>query len=278
MTKPISAPVVPAQPAKTYYGIQELALFENFTRDTYRAAFGQEAPAFDPARPIQTWFDSTADVSHTGNVSVYKVISRDPDGAWAVRQMVIPAVEAASVNLQGDVRYPAYVVAPTAATRGGSSINPSYLSLESDAHTLAAEVGADGIVEEVLQMFPASYPVTEPRRVWNLTYKGRFVNVGLLLLAKNAKGIGYPGHWDLSGEEPAWVADPAAPNGLDDQRPAREMPVRDLLPNEAIQTGLTGVGILRTDLQIDSGIANGQFTAADRSMLQAIYNVVVNLK
>lgn len=273
--QPTSVPVIPVQPNAEYYGIEELALFKRYNRDTYRAAFGIEAPAFDPSRPPKTWFDSTADMSHPSNVSLYKVLARDGSGGWAIRQMVIPAAEAATVNLIGSVRYPAYTVAPTYATRGGAPINPNYLSLESEARALAEEIGGTSVMEEQLAMYPVSYPAEEPRRVWTILFRGAPVYGGALLMAKNAKGIGYPGHWDLNKLGPEWVPDPPAPTGVDDPRSAREIPVRDLLPNETIQAGLMGVGIVRTDLREISAKSSGQFTAADRAMLQAIYRAVV---
>jgi hypothetical protein len=277
MTNPISQPVVPAQPNAAYYGIDALALFKSYTRDTYRAQFGLEAPPYDPSRLTKTWWDSTADTSHPENVAVYKIAAKDSTGIWAIRQMVIPAAEAASVNLPGAVQYPAYSVPSTNATRGGAPINPNYLSLEADARRLAAEFGADGVVEESLTMFPVVYPPEEPRRVWNIVLKGQVLNAGLLLLNRNANGIGSPGHWDTTKPEPAWAPDPPAPTGLNDTRPLREMPVRDLLANEKFQTTLTGVAVVRTDLQQSAAEASGQFTAADRAMLRAIYDAVNRL-
>src|SRR5205085_6428857 len=69
MSQPISTPVVPPQPNLPYYGVAELALFKIYTRETYRAAFGIEAPSFDPSRVIKTWFDTTADTSQPDNIS-----------------------------------------------------------------------------------------------------------------------------------------------------------------------------------------------------------------
>jgi hypothetical protein len=72
MSKPISQPVVAVQPNQQYYGTQELSLFKTFSRDTYLATFGVQAPAYDPSRLIKSWFDSTVDLSDPGNVVVYK--------------------------------------------------------------------------------------------------------------------------------------------------------------------------------------------------------------
>jgi hypothetical protein len=275
---PVSQPVVSAQPSTQFYTIQDLALFKSYSRDSYRAAFGVEAAAFDPTRVRKSWFDSTADVSSPDNVAVYHIAAQDQNGNGMVRQMVMPAQEAAGVNLPGAIQYPRSSVAPTSATRGGSGLNPIYLSLESDARALMAELGGDTLHQEDLPSFPASYPSDEPRRPWDFLVQGRPVNAGALLLARNAQGVGSPGHWDLSSPEPVWVPDPPGPTGADDTRPPREMPIRDLLANEKLYTGLMGIlGVTRTDLQQSTDEASGKFTPDDRATLRLIYQAVSKL-
>jgi hypothetical protein len=275
MSQPVSQPVIPAQPNRPYYGVSELALFKTYTRDSYRAAFGVEAPPFNPDRVIKTWFDSTADTSQPENVTLYNIAARGSDGQWGVRQLVIPSAEAVAVNLPGAVKYPTYIVPPTQATRGGSIISAIYMSLEGEARELMADIGGTGIHDEILASFPTIYPANEPRRVWLITFKGSSVNAGLLLLAKNANGVGAPGQWDLSGAEPVWVPDPPAPTGEGDSRPPRPLPIRPLLPNERFHQGLMDVQIERTDLKAAQDQASGLFTTDDRAMLQAIFNATV---
>jgi hypothetical protein len=278
MSNPASQPVIPPQPNLIAYGVQDLALFKTYTRDRYRAAFGVEAPLWNPARLRKTWFDSTVDTSSSDNVAVYKIAAQDPIIGWTMKQMVIPAQEAATVNLPGAIVYPAYNVAPTDATRGGSQINPNYLSLESEARALMAIVGGTDLVQDGnTAVFPVVYPADEPRRMWAIIYKGRPVNVGNLLLNINSKGVGAPGKWDSSSSEPVWVPASDPPTGLDDTRPPREMPVRDLLPNEKFQMGLMGVSIIRTDLAQQQAQQDGQFTPDDRATLQQIYQIVSRL-
>ena len=272
---PVSQPVVTAQPNTEFYSIQDLQLFKAYSRDSYRAAFGVQAPAYDPARVLKSWFDSTVDVSDPGNVAVYRVVAQDPNGKGILRQTVMPAQEAATVNLPGAIQYPPYVVAPTLATRGGSILNPIYLSLESDAQALMKTLGGDSLQQEDLPSFPASYPADEPRRQWYFLVRGQSVNVGALLLTRNAQGVGAPGHWDVSSPQPVWVPDPPAPTGEDDTRPPRAMPVRDLFPNEQLYTGMMGIlGVVRTDLQQTANEASGQFTPDDRTLLRQIYLAV----
>ena len=275
MSTPVSSPVVPAQPNLLAYGVQDLALFVSFTRDTYLSAFGVQAPAWDPTRLRKNWFDTTADTSDPANVAVYSIAGTDQNGNWTIKQMVIQTGEAATVNLPGAITYPVYTVAPTGATRGGSFINPNYLSMQSDAETLMNLLGGTGMFDEGLSStFPVLYPAPEPRRLWDFLFNGQIINVGDLLMSENAGGIGSPGHWDTSSGQPLWVPDPPAPTGLEDTRPARDMPVRNLLPNEKFQVGLMGVSVIRTDLQQQADASAGQFTADDRATLQQIYQLL----
>ncbi len=276
--RPVSQPAVPAQPGTAFYTVQDLALFKSYSRDSYRAAFGVEAPAYDPMRRRKTWFDSTADVSGPDNVAVYRIVAVDQNATGILRQIVMPAQEAATVNLPGAIPYPPYIVEPTGATRGGSSLNAIYFSLESDAQALMKELGGDNLQQEDLPSFPASYPSDELRRPWYFLFHGQPVNVGALLLSRNAQGVGAPGHWDVSSLQPVWVPDPPSPAPADDTRPPWEMPVRDLLPNEKLYTGLLGIpGVERTDLQQTAEEASGKFTPDDRATLRMIYQALSKL-
>jgi hypothetical protein len=278
MSTPVSEPVTPPQPDLEVYGVQELALFSTYTRDTYQAAFGMQAPAWDPTRLTKTWFDSTVDTSNPANTATYQIVTTDQTNAWVVASMTVPAQEAATVNLTGAVSYPPYVVAPTDATRGGSVLNPVYLSLESQAQTFMAQFGATTVIDEgATPEFPAVYPPDEPRRLWDIVINGIAVNAGALLLAMNAGGVGAPGAWDSTGGQPAWVPAAPAPTGANDTRPPRPMPVRSLLPNEKLQAGLMGVSVVRTDLQQQADQQAGQFTPDDRATLQQIYEIVNRL-
>ena len=137
-----------------------------------------------------------------------------------------------------------------------------------------APEGTD-LKQEELPPFPAHYPDDEPRRPWYFLFQGQTVTVGTLLLSRNARGVGAPGHWDVGSPQPVWVPDPPAPTGADDDRPPREMPVRDLLPNEQLYTGPLGIpGVQRTDLQLSADEASGKFTPGDRAMLRLIYQAI----
>ena len=276
MTIPRSQAVAPVQPKQDSYGFNELALFKTYTRESFRAAFGAEAPAYDPVRLIKSWFDSSADSSDPANVVLYKILAPDPKGQWGLRQVVMPASEAGSLNLPGAVKYPPYVITPTTAVRGANSgIWPVTLSLKSEAVALLEELGLPGLElfdEGEGSVFPIVYG-DEPRRVWYFVYKGLVHGVGGLLSAKNSRGIGAPGHWAV-GDTIEWVPDPPAPTGLSDARPPREMPVRELLPNEKVAMTLMGPVIVRTDRQASQAEASGQFTDTDRLTLKEIHRLL----
>ena len=274
---PSSVPAAQPQPNQEAFPVDALALFHTYTRDSYRATFGVEAPTWDPSRLEKSWFDSTVDTTQPANSVAYQMIGRDAAGVWAVLPYSMPVVEAASVNIPGVVVYARYVIAPTSATRGGSPINPAYLSLEADAQALMKDLSGTGLFDDgATATFPNVYPLDEPRRSWSFLWNGRAVNVGQLLVMRNANGVGAPGHWDVSSGSPVWVSDPPPPSGLDDQRPARPVPVRALLPNEQLEPGPMGFGVqvLRTDLQLAAAKASGAFTEEDRAMLTRIFQLL----
>lgn len=99
MLQPVSEPSTPAQSSRAKYPISELALFREFTRASYRATFGVEAPTFDILRPLKTWFDTTADTSKAGNLALYRVLGRDASGSATLDQIVMSAAEARSINI-----------------------------------------------------------------------------------------------------------------------------------------------------------------------------------
>ena len=271
-----SVPVVPTQPDLANYAVDALALFQTFSRDSYLVTFDVQAPAWNPAWPAKYWFDSTVDAASAATVS-YTVFD---SASTSFEQLPLSAAEAASVNLPGAVSYPAYVIAPTAATRGGPPVNPSWLSLQADAAALMTQLGGSNLVDSGVTdtpLDPVVYPATELRRMWEFMLAGTPLNAGLLLAAENASGLGAPGQWNLTSPgSPVW-APTVIPTGVDDTRPSVAMPLRSLLANEELvpsPLGLGGATIVRTDL----AAAQGQgYTAADRALLQQIYNLVVKL-
>lgn len=272
--EPLSRPFAAPQPDQAQYGVGELALFKGYTRESFRRVFGVQAPSYDPKRKTKTWFDSSVDPSDLEALSVYKVVVQDKAGNWILRQVGMPAREAASVNLPGDVDWPPYTVEPTRATRGGSPINPDYLSLQSEAQAIAAAIGAEGMVDEgVTTVFSAEFPADEARRMWAVTFRARSFNVGLMLKSRNAAGVATPGHWQVETGEPVWVPEAPPPSHASSagEPPVWDMPCRDLLRNEKLQGGLFGPAVVRTDKQAEADLNSGKFLPADRQLLQQIW-------
>ncbi len=269
--EPLSRPIVPPQPDQAQYGVGDLALFKVFSRGSFLHVFGAQAPAFDPQRKIKTWFDTSVDLSDPEALAVYKVAAQDKAGTWVLRQIGMTAREAATVNLAGAMEYPVYSVAPTHATRGGGPINPDYLSLQSEAVALSAAIGGDGVMDEgVTTVFSAEFPPDEPRRMWAVMFRASSFNAGLLLKSRHASGVGAPGRWNTVSGEPVWVPDAAASAVPTVSVGVWEIPCRDLLANERLQTGLFGPAIVRTDKQAEAELNSGKFLPSDRLLLQQI--------
>lgn len=287
MKVPVSLPIAPPQPDQDIFSPVELALFQEYTRESYRSTFGVDAPPWDPTRLYKSWFDSSAFTPQPNTVA-YQIFGQDAAGVWGFQNLTLTFADAAAVNLPGAITYPQYTVLPTSATRGSSGMSANYLSLESDANALLPIFGGTSLLDQgITPVFPVVYPADEARRMWAILMpNGNQLNVGLLLLERNAAGVGSPGHWNTSADSvpggyPVWSADPAAPTGLDDTRPHCAMPVRALLPNERV--GMQTLGILaspvimRTDLGQAAAELAGQFTPADRQILTEIYRILSKL-
>jgi len=279
---PTSLPVTQPPPDNNSYPIETLRLFKTFTRESYLAEFSEQAPTWNPNRLPKNWFDSSVSTKPASETVHYNIIDRNSQtGKFAVLPLLLDASEASTVNLPGAYIYAPYAVAPTRVMRGISiRISQYYLSLESEARELMAELGGTNLYDEGdTNELPAIYPPDEPRRMWVFYIHGSPVSAGLLLQSRNAKGVGSPGHWDLSKGYAVWVPDIDPPTGLDDKRPWVAQPVRDLLANEQIYTDLMGFGALIR--RIDAGTGDDtdpvQFTRGDQRVLREILAAVNQL-
>lgn len=223
------------------YSPDALKLFTYYSYQTYLAAFGV-APPYDPSRLPQFWLDPGASKTGTGT-KTYKSSGLNADGSFGI-PFSLPEEQAATVNIPPPAAtYPLYVVAPTDATRAGSTVNPVYLSLESDAQALMAALGGSSLSASEITGFPTTYPADELRRTYSFVLKGLTLNVGQLLSAENVAGVGAPGHWDASGAVPVWVSTPVAP--VVDTRTPVPMPVRDLHADETVVQIFGGIEIVQ---------------------------------
>ena len=280
----LSYPAEPAQPNQAVFSTDLLQTFQSYTRASYLAAFGVQAPSFDSTRPEQNWFDSTAAAFPATLEMSYWQIQLTPsvDGSTAPAQVVpltIPAAQAATPNVPGVVTYPPYIVAPTTAMSGPALVTPTVLSDYSDALALAVALG-----------LPASAVIAGPALTWNGETRGDWMivlpgnpnpyYVGSLIAIQYANGIGWPGTWSVRNSgtvnaEADWTPVPTGPDGISNPPTSTTpIPIRALLPNEKLVPAGLGGGVMvaRTDLASPSvlGTAVG-FSQQDAVMLAAIY-------
>jgi hypothetical protein len=247
-----SVPQEKPQPDRPRYGIGELYLFREFTRQGYEQTFGVQPPPFDPSKPIKTWFDSSVAGRLPGEVVTYSVVRKvEGQAAYAVSPFAITAEDAARVNLPGAYRYPAYVPADTPAMAGGQrAINPVFLTERAEAEALGRELGLS-VVEIPIPVLPIHELAWngETRRQWALALpNGKRAVAGLLLQQKYAGGIGAPGFWKFNAQGyPIW--EPIHPITSNPNAKVMPLPVRGLLPNERLIADIFGPAVVRTDLE-----------------------------
>lgn len=278
------------QPDVEYYGFGELALFKEYTRDSWQKEKGTQAPPWDPSRPIKRWIgDDQTGVNegwaahHDGDVGYsywdpVKQVFMDAD---------MPEDQWETINLPGVYNFPKYEVDPTPAVvvgpAGSNKLNPTWLSTEEQARFMMAELKKVMGATIGLKEAKISDPVFrtewqgETRRQWVLVVNGIEHTVGLLLVEKFRNGVGAPGQWRTLGNGGiTWVT--LTPNTGDrDPRPEVAVPVRDLYENEQLdRNSMTGtLRIHRTDMGGgmigDVGEGVGQMFTVISNRLDAIY-------
>ncbi len=293
-----SQPAVPAQPNLPDYGFGSLALFASYSRASYLAAFGVQAPNWDATKAPKAWFDT----SGTSPSTYLAPNLLAPSGSSAEQPLtVIDATtgqpraltleEAAAVNIPGLISYPPYAIAPSDVIQQGTGavLNPTYLSTFAQAIQLAiawgvpATFGIPGAT--IVDMDPGgeqayAYPAGEARRWYGILYNGLPLTVGTELAQMNSQGVGYPGEWNLSAlVGPTFEFSAALPDGISTgvapAGSAIPCPVRPLLPTEYFEQVLAGSEILNTNLiqppsATGGTVTVGDFTSADRATLAAM--------
>lgn len=268
------APLNLPQPNEKTYGVAQLYNYKVYNRATYETATGKQAPPFNPAKPVKTWFDLTT-TAPTTDFTVLDTVK------LVTLKLTLSKADVESVNLPGAYRYPTFIVRPTDCVTvvlntplPATSLNPMYLSTRQEAQDLADELG--GVVQlatepgGLMTSSAVSCPDTETRNVWQITFNGNSTFVGALLSKKYAFGIGHPGKWVKSTEDaPSWV-----PEKLDTGENATNymrVPIRPLLANEKLSATPFGVYVNRSDL---GGGEAGNFTVEDRSKLDEVLRLL----
>lgn len=277
---PTSLPAIPAQPELPSYGITALSLFQPWTRETFQAAFGQQAPPYDPSQPTRTWFDTSA---QPGPYLAIQVTGGSP----AIVPLPMPA-NVALPNLAGAYRYPAWVNSsstPAQIQWPGFAPeplgNPAELCSLADAQAVAAALPSGTTVSED-SMDASVIWGSETRRMYVVNIPGGpSLNAAFLRAMMTRQitdpqgnvlgGAGAPGSFIISGDNASWnlTPDPGLTAG-----PALPVPCRPLLPNEVFEAGLLGAGVMivRTDMQpqpVSAGLSAAQAAWA-LAVLEAI--------
>ena len=163
--------------------------------------------------------------------------------------------------------------APTTANRSGSALNPDYLSLRSDAQALMTALDGNGQALEEAPPFVTVYPPDEPRRLWCFLLNGKAKNAGAFAAldkprCRRSRTLG------RVQRRARMDSRPRAATGVSDTRPPRDVPVRDLLPNEMFTSDISGEEIMRTDYQQAADEASGRFLPEDRATDQSILRIL----
>lgn len=259
------------QPDSPMYPISSLYGYRVFDRASYLQAFGEQAPRFDPAKPVKSWFATDGKTHFTAFDSNKK----------QTVDVTLTAAEAASVNLLGAFTYPKYTPPSNVATFNffGTSItinDPTRFVRQQDAEAIAKEVG--GTVKEHAADNANSFPFTyanQDSKIYDVVLpSGKVLDCANLIAQRFQAGRGAPGKWsadfvkftpDVQVTEPPPGAPPEIP-----------IPIRALLPNEEIVSGLFGAVVARKDKKIVSP-GGGSFTDEDRKTLQEVHAMLQGL-
>lgn len=275
-------PTPKPQPADAVYGVDQLTLLPTYTRDSYETTFGRQAPPFDPSRAPKNWFDQTAKFGPNTYNSF--------DGT-KFSTFTLNGNEAGLVNLPGLPHYDRYE--PPAGNIRVVYNNGSFPSQllgqglqarRDDALALLAEIGDPSLklTKQSGLGGVLSYVRIDPSVDVDVYYVGG-MNAGAAWAGRNAKGVGYPGHWEKAYEGSyTWVND-VLDDGSKNTKPPVPQPVRALLPNEKLGNCSTNpmfpsACIVRTDIQPPAPApSSGSFTQTDRDALNQILKLLKQL-
>jgi len=302
---PVSLPTSKPQPDAPVYGVAELDLFTCDTRASYLKRFGVQAPPFNPSRPVQRWFDSSADQLPKDDVYILQYFESLDDGTITRRRKGITNRDASTPNLPGEYQYPqARVLKPSGlwvavtllpSTDGGLAMVPDFsgerhyipseqLSEQAEAIAMRDQLRSAGFAMfDGLTEFYDNYSLDEgeTRRSWCvISANGQIWSVGYLRTQTDKFGVGAPGHWQITDNgSPNWVCD-VVPSSDNDPLPNLPVPQRTLLPNERLKLAFGGtIQVQRTDksevVELDDTKA---MPARVRELLTIVKQIQADLK
>ena len=247
-----SNPVIPDVPNEPYYGIERLWLFARHNRQTWEEQYGQQAPPWDKERRIKRWADTSvlAGIADPANTYVSYDVFDAADKKF--KRLTLTVQEAATPNLPGEYVLPKWTPAATPAVvtgpGGEQPLNPEIICLKEEAEALAEELGVGTVVESnSFTMGPFRIEWRgEKRRLWNIKIGANLHSAARLLRWKHGLGIGAPGHWVISNDQPVWTPHRAETQEWD-PRPEVPVPCRPLTEREALYVDPFQTVIYRTD-------------------------------
>lgn len=224
-----------------------------FPRLANRSDYPVAPPPFDASKPPKYWRDNTLDGMAPDAIVTYSRLP-NPGESLVMRTFQMSVADAIAVNVPGQSVYPPYV--PSTSTTATISlpgqapqlVNPEYLCSAANATRIMREIGGSEI--EIENTWGGGAVInygSGTDRVWTIVRNSARLNAGLLLASQYARGIGAPGHWDLSLVEPAWVSEVQTPGQTTNNLPEVDVPVLPLP---------TGTKLIRAgmgDLYIDDG-------------------------
>ncbi|MDE2100757.1 MAG: hypothetical protein KGL39_26160 [Patescibacteria group bacterium] len=263
-----STPSAPAQPPTAVYSPSALQEFVTYTRASYQAAFGVQAPPFNASQAPRSWFDTSS------NPGPYQVVQSNPGATPPAALVSLPVPAGVNLpNLVGAYQYPAYVNLPATTVAvfqwpgiGGTTPIPvSNICSLSDANLVAASMANSSTPLASTSIgIDAAYAQNavwgaETRRPYTVTVGTTTYDVCPLVVAMShvvtqngqyvSGGYGSPGVWsNLNSGAPTWVSTPDP--GLTTTTTPVPVPVRSLLPGEQFQLGLlNSLQVVNTNAQ-----------------------------
>ena len=243
------------QPAVATYNTSALTTYPQYTRSSYIAVTGRQAPNYDGTMPTKLW--SATDATAFGWY---------PPASETFTTFTMTAAQAAAVNIPGVQTFPPYTIAPTTATQVGpllaqpNAIPAGSLATMAQGIAMAEAWGMSPPAAAVAvsdtyntQFAPFSISYNGDSRQWlTINWNGLLINVGEMLQSEYANGVGAPGSWTNTvnpapGTNPVWVSVPAVNPPVN---PSGPVPMRQLnsdgATNEAWVATLGGLEIANT--------------------------------
>jgi len=245
-------------------------------RASYVTKFGKQPKPYEPNKPLKRWVDTSASqVSNTTYPAAWNrtLVGTDPT---VVAPLTVMGADVVDVNIPGEYAYPQWIVAATPAigidVHGITwQISPNTLASEDQANQLAKELS--GTAQQAPdspspQLFTVNWN-GETRRFWTVVVGGKSYDVSSLIRMKYANGVGAPGHWDVSGGSPKWVADPQVVG--DGRGPEVPIPIVPLADNEEVYQPAFGAPMVRLK-EVDPATPTSASSPDVLAKLDAIQN------